>query len=264
MSRRRQSGFTLMEILIAMAILMIGLLPMLAVFRTAIANLNRAIEDTYAAAIAQSVADSIRLGLKDMKVEHDSGTLNEVRFFLLEHDGSEHFEEDRAYLKTADISSPAFKGTKLGRDYVVVLPSRDNETENITGSTPRGKAFLYPRKTEGDTRPALQYVNRQTGKQKIEKVYQLGKKMKSKANEQQDDKVFEAQNDAYAQYSFAFTVRRAKGPDPLAPEWDQKKQKLDDVRGLYEVNVMVFRNFSPDPKVRRNDPIREFVTYVAE
>ena len=85
----REGGFTLMEILLAMTILMIGLLPMLAVFKTALNNLNRAIEDTYASSIAQSVMDAIRLGLKDMKVEQSTGGVT-WKYFIFDHDGLIH------------------------------------------------------------------------------------------------------------------------------------------------------------------------------
>src|SRR5438552_5535572 len=89
-----ERGFTLMEILIAMTILMIGLLPMLAVFKTAIMNLNRAIEDTYASSIAQSVVDSIRMGMKDMLIVQAAGTGNEQKYFVMDHDGPEDLEND--------------------------------------------------------------------------------------------------------------------------------------------------------------------------
>src|SRR4051812_27883869 len=131
-ARPRQSGFTLMEILISMTILMIGLLPMLAVFKTALNNLNRSIEDTYASAIAQSVMDSIRLGMHDMKVDH--GPLS--KFFIFDHegvaaakreeaqaqspDGKSQLEMDRmGVLKGLDITAVDSMPRIIGRDYCV-------------------------------------------------------------------------------------------------------------------------------------------------
>lgn len=280
--RGGQAGFTLMEILIAMTILMFGLVPMMAVFITAMANLNRAVEDTYAAAVAQSVVDSIRLGLKDQKVEYPDGT----RFFILDHDGwtpvsqsdedpRTQLEKDRAgagavRISEIDITQEQHRAALFQRDYVIVLPN-DTETETPPGGGTRGKAFLYPRKDPGDNaaRKGVEYVEGtltgpdgrpvRTRKVKIEKTYQLARKLKASATE------IEA-NDVYHQYSFACTIRTAKAPDLANPGAPVSAQQ--PLKGLYEVVVYVFRNFNPDPTSRRNDPVggigRQFITYVSE
>jgi hypothetical protein len=274
----RESGFTLMEILIAMTVLMIGLLPMLAVFKTALNNLNRAIEDTYSASIAQSVFDAIRLGLKDMKVEHDPGTPSEWKFFILDHDGVKDLEDDRGGNLLKDFSSAANRSQLLTRDYVIVLPSRASEG----AGTEVSKAFLYPRRNANDnaSRKPVEYVTSQiTGadgktheskKVKVEAVYALGKKLKEKKDEDGKDKdaarLKVEENDPYGQYSFAFTIRKSKAPNPAAPTSNARTQELLD--GLYEVVVRVYRNFNPDPKSKRNEtvggPGREYITHVAE
>ena len=264
-------GFTLMEILISMTILLIGLLPMLAVFKTALNNLNRSIEDTYASAIAQSVMDSIRLGLREMKI--DQGP--QGRGFIFDHDGTtasgdrSDLEVDRqGMLRDADLTQPSFLPRLMPREYFILLPN-DTETEPAppgVGGTPLGRAFLYPRKNAGDNaaRKGAEYVVQRVGavqgrKLKVEKTYQLGKKLASSAFKVE-------QNDALPQYSFAFTIRTAKAPNPLDPKPDLKQQSV--FGGLYEVVVMVYRRFNSDVTSPKNDtvggPGREFITFVSE
>ena len=54
---------------------------------------------------------------------------------------------------------------------------------------------------------------------------------------------------------------RSANPKQLAKD-------QDPLAGLYEVCVMVFRNFNPDPDNPKNDvvggPGREFISYVSE
>ena len=278
-SRRRQAGFTLMEILISMTILMIGMLPMMAVFQTAMNSLNRAIEDTYSAAIAQSVVDAVRVGLKDMKVEHPDGT----RFFIFDHDGwtssgsgasgddgRTQLEKDRTgagpvRISEIDISSEQNKGALLARDYVILLPAETETEADPRGGQARGAAYLYPRPMGAGPRERAKYVdyniraadgtNVKASKVRIERVYDLGERLARSAMKVEAE-------DTFAQYSFAFTIRTAKAQDLLTPTVSTSAQK--PLRGLYELDVRVYRNFSPQIESRRNNPIRQFITYVAE
>jgi hypothetical protein len=259
-----------MEILISMTVLMIGLLPMLAVFQVALRNLNRSIEDTYASAIAQSVVDSIRLGLHEMKVDHRPGG---VAFFIFDHDGTTvqdssgktQLEQDRAgMLKNMDITQPAAVAALLPREYCIMLPDETSPEPSPSGGTPLGRAYLYPRQTPGSGPPKLDYVTQKasgvTGrKAKVTKTYQLGQKLSKSTN-------IAEQSDTLSQYSFAFTMRVAKAPSPTAPIADAKGQSM--LSGLYEVVVTIYRRFNADPSSPKNDtvggPGREFITYIAE
>src|SRR5437899_3395064 len=89
--RRDERGFTLIEILIAMVVLMVGLLGILAVFPTAMRSATRAVEDTYCAAISQSVVDAIHMGLRSMHGRFDDGNA----YFIFDHDGVVQLEPDR-------------------------------------------------------------------------------------------------------------------------------------------------------------------------
>jgi prepilin-type N-terminal cleavage/methylation domain-containing protein len=274
---KAQAGFTLMEILISMTILMVGMLPMMAVFQTAMHSLNRAIEDTYSAAIAQSVVDAIRIGLKDMKVEHKDGT----RFFIFDHDGwtssaasgdndpRTQLERDRAgagpiKIAEIDISSEQHRDALIQRDYVILLPNATDVEPDPRGGQ-RGAAFLYPRPVGASPRQRAQPVeynirasdgtNVKATKIKIERVYELGEALAKSAMKVETE-------DTFAQYSFAFTIRTAKAQELLTPTVNPAAQK--PLGGLYELDVRIYRNFAPAVEAKRNNPIRQFITYVAE
>ena len=98
-------------------------------------------------------------------------------------------------------------------------------------------------------------------KMEVTKTYKLGQDFGNDPNMSQAARDLE-KKDPYPQYSFAFTVRPSKGPVATSPSVTPAAQQV--VPGLYEVVVMVYRNFQPTPKSKFNDPIREFVTYVSE
>lgn len=274
-----EAGFTLIEILIAMVILMVGLLGILAVFPTAMRSATRAVEDTYCAAISQSVVDAIRMGLRSMHAHFGDGRA----FFIFDHDGvlydgrpltnpqdwQSDLEKDRqssmlsspGHGGSFDMEKPASLMTIQSRSYCILLP--DPKMDGTEGGG-RGRAFLYPRATPQDNQSRLTLgapVKGRAGeKPKVIKVYQLGQKI---GNDPTKSKIMTEleKRDPYPQYGFAFTLRPTKAPDPLNPA-NLAQQQI--VPGLFEVVVMVYRNFQPDPKSPFNDPIREFVTYVSE
>lgn len=276
-----------MEILIAMTVLMLGLLPMLAVFRVAIANANHAIQDTYASTVAQSVVDAIRLGMKEQLVVHDDG---QTKFFVFDHDGwssragpsdtdpRTQLERDRqGFLKDLDITAPGAKAGLLQKDYVILLPRVSEKSSLPASGRPLGKEFLYPRKDPGDNagRREAEYYDKKlrddsgaplrdadgqelkTKEIRVERVFELGHKLKEATHQ------VEA-TDTYSQYSFAFTLSPAKAPNLKEPEWEARKQRIEDGEGAYEVKVRIYRNFNKNVDSPRNEPVREFITYVAE
>src|SRR5690606_12982305 len=86
-ARRRRGGFTLLEILIATAVLTIGLVSIVAIFPYAISKGRQVIELSNAVVIAESVAESIREGLRNRKrfvVGSDGET---SIYFVFNHDG---------------------------------------------------------------------------------------------------------------------------------------------------------------------------------
>jgi hypothetical protein len=257
-ARQDEQGFTLIEILIAMVVLMVGLLGILAVFPTAMRSAARAVEDTYCAAISQSVVDAIHMGLRSMHARFDDGTA----YFVFDHDGVLNLDQDRkgTMLSSFDLSKEGSLNIIEARDYCVLLPDPSKDGMDAGG---RGKAFLYPRQNPQDNkaRLTLQKVMGPSGdKPKVQKVYQLGQYFGLEADESQISKDLE-KKDPYPQYGFAFTIRPTKAPDPQQPA---VAASAAIVPGLFEVVVMVYRNFQPDPRSRFNDPVREFITYVSE
>ena len=71
MSRRlihaRRKGFTIIEILIAIVVLVLGITGIVALFPTAIESGNQTVEDTYSATITQSVKGTKNQNTKNKK-----------------------------------------------------------------------------------------------------------------------------------------------------------------------------------------------------
>ncbi len=262
---RRASGrgFTLIEILIAMAILMIGLVGIMAVFPHAMQSATSTVQASYAAAISQSVIDAIHLGLKELRVDKDG-----VGGFLFLHDGVRDLAADRqGLLRDLDLSNPQAVASVMPRlmtrDYCILLPPPEREQTGLGGGRVP-LTFTYPRKSPGDNaalRPTS-VVQDDDGdpKWEVTKVYALGDWL-AQPNDGVDPEV-QRRNEAdpYRRYGFSFSIRAAYGPNALAPSPDPAQHQV--VPGLYEVIVRVYRNFNPDPKSPYNDPIAEFATYV--
>ncbi len=267
---RRNAGFTLIEILIAMVILMVGLIGILAVFPAALKAANQAVQDTYAAAIAQSVVDAIHLGLRSSQASFEDGTA----YFILDHDGTTdpnqeegltQLELDRrsGVFNDFDMSVRANLDKIIDREYCILLP-RANERDG----SGRPRAYFFPRQQPGDNRnrvalekeraprgPRGEMVEVDKG---IRKIYWLGRKLGRRPGLSPETRARE-ERDPYPQYGFAFTVRPARGLHPV-----NQTLQPDVVQGLYEVVVKVYRNFDPNPRNPRYDPVREFITYVGE
>ena len=248
---RSSAGFTLLEILIAMVILMVGLLGILAVFPTAMRSASRAVEDTYCASIAQSVVDAIHLGLRSAHATTEAGN----SYLILDHDGVRDLDTDRknGTFQNFVIDKDTSYQKVATRDYCITLPPI-----NLTGAP-----YLYPRKKNDPPRkpPNMNAQGPNGKKMEVTQTYKLGKDFGKDQSMSQAARDLEAK-DPYPQYSFAFTIRPCKGPDPTRPTVNVNQQQ--PIAGLYEVVVMVYRNFDPNPMKKANDPVREFVTYVSE
>ncbi len=86
MRTKKIQGFTLMEILIAMAVLLVGLVGILSLFPVGLDATRKAIEDTNAALIAESVYASLRASAQ--RTQLISGKMKLVFF----HDGIDQTE----------------------------------------------------------------------------------------------------------------------------------------------------------------------------
>ncbi|MCI0652002.1 MAG: prepilin-type N-terminal cleavage/methylation domain-containing protein [Planctomycetes bacterium] len=132
-----RAGFTILEILIAVAILVIGLLGILALFPVAIYSGNRSVADTCAVIITESVEQAIREGLQHRKGQSQNG---DWTYFLFQHDG------------VLDPLPPKITSASPGADNYILLPS-EKERESLSSDPrkaayDRGKVFVYP-ETDG-------------------------------------------------------------------------------------------------------------------
>ena len=89
---RRSRRFTIIEILIAIVVLVLGITGIIALFPTAIESGNQTVEDSYAAAITQSVVDAISVGIREARYVHDINidptvVGDEWTYFIFTHDG---------------------------------------------------------------------------------------------------------------------------------------------------------------------------------
>src|SRR5579864_7146498 len=87
MRRGRHRGFTILEILIAIVILVIGISGIVALFPTAIESGNQTVQDSYAAAITQSVVDAIAVGVRESRYRVLDASQRPWSYFILDHDG---------------------------------------------------------------------------------------------------------------------------------------------------------------------------------
>jgi prepilin-type N-terminal cleavage/methylation domain-containing protein len=257
-----RSGFTILEILIATAILTIGLLGLLALFPVAMRSGKITIEETNAMLIAGSVEQAIRDGIQSRKAQDLEG--NGFTYFLLQHDGV----QDPLPRRISEASP--------SDDHYILFPSADATGQQALDRNAvyqAGKVFVFP-ETDGKTwTPVVEGVP-------LEEVSDLESGMEpngggnpGRADDDKDDSVdpgtgepnyevyrtyplsnrfvdellLQAEperqyEDPISQYSFAFAIRPAYRDASL-----DRSDPLDDTfipaGELYEVDILVFRTF---------------------
>src|SRR4029453_1605627 len=105
----RRSGFTILEIMIATAILTLGLVGILALFPVAIHYGKQIVERSTAGAIGESVAGAIRQGIRNELRTSQAGNLT-YHYFVFRHDG------------VKDKVPALSKDEKPDKDYYILLP----------------------------------------------------------------------------------------------------------------------------------------------
>lgn len=340
-SGRRRRAFTIIEILIAIVVLVLGITGIVALFPTAIESGNQTVEDTYAATITQSVVDSISVGIRESRYSHRAPVTNRVwTYFLVNHDGvmDDPVETPEVY------TDPA--GKIWAKDFCVLLP-QSNVADNFASNNE--PTFVYPipalpdqvlpfrdALTEGaPTQPYLDLFVRKpanldstsggtfanmngvdptnfgrttsdgTPTRWFTRVFHLGRLRKGDPGVDPADvgKIrpeFRGENimdgtvevetiavDPYPNYSFAFTIKRARldthstGGGGGAPNPDGTISADDRFsNSLFELKIYVFKNFNDDiaaslanpetgggsafpPVPRGNRAIREFITLIS-
>ena len=268
--QQNSSGFTILEILLAVVILTVGLLGLLAVFPVAMDSGRRAVEATNAVITTQSVEQAIRDGLKHHKGQSKDGFWT---YFIFHHDG------------VNDEYPTSISAARPGADYYILLPSPQPDT---TSSIPReqhwdrGKTFVFPESDgltwtvsdgsgerevdngEGDTfrgspngdgnplkadddaddREVI--IENDEGKEldrykdiDVRRVYTLSNNFFDEELAEDYDIV---DDDPISQYSFAFAIRPARQDSSLGVQMPDSSS-LIPAGELYEVDIMVFRTF---------------------
>ncbi len=181
MSARK--GFTIMEILIAISILLVGIVGVISLFPVAIKVGGEAITDSLAANLARSVEESLRAAIKNRKVAYTLKGDNKhvLAYFIYENDGvydpavyksdsgPEKVRRDSVPANAAEVLRRTLRDVPYGNpwalDSVILLPCDNSRTADMgigyRGSSERearrdaylaGKVFVYP---EGDPEESL-------------------------------------------------------------------------------------------------------------
>lgn len=128
---RRRRGFTLMEILIAIVVLVLGITGIVALFPTAIDSGNQTVEDTYASEITLSVVDAVTVGIRESRYVYKASAASRAwHYFVFNHDGV----QDAVPPQPHDYTSTPPGGPLHSRDYTVVLPQALNLGPTGTGT----------------------------------------------------------------------------------------------------------------------------------
>jgi type II secretory pathway pseudopilin PulG len=240
------AGFTILEILIASAIMAIGLVMILGLFPYGIKVGRQVVEDAQAVNIARSVAEALRAGMRNHSRSEDRDG-SSVTYFLFQHDGV----RDRAPPESAR-ESPA-------HDYYILLPRHRNdrtfdagtEAEARTRAVRESKTFLYPEDDDNDPNgggdpfkaddDGDDHVDRLGNRGVlVSKVYHMGEIFPKETDE--GPQVLDDQKiEVLKQYSFAFTIRPSFFDANL--NQDQDSNSFKPGNELYHVRVMVFRAF---------------------
>ncbi len=314
--RRRDGGFTIMEILIAIVILVIGITGIVALFPTAIESGNKTVEDTIAASTTQSVMDAIAVGIRESRFTV-SGTNNRIwSYFVFQHDGV----ADPPAVDPSDFTALDVHGA----DWCVLLPAKSitNQTANTTANDE--PVYFYPRPGPGgatgtiaadngggDPEGALSNLTNLGNAQpdeyietfdsqpaplerfeyEFQRVYHLGREPGTTApgyrgGGERDvlnirEEFLDPQTlprtadsiivDPYPQYSFAFSVQRAKidtGGNGAIDGTDEFSSSL------FEVRIYIFRNFQVQADgtplriggnriPKQNEAIHKFITLIS-
>jgi prepilin-type N-terminal cleavage/methylation domain-containing protein len=266
-----RGGFTILEILIAAAILAVGLVMILGLFPFGIKVGREIVEDTTAINIARSVADAIRVGMRNNLRYRTSRSDTTYTYFVFQHDGVQ------------DPVPNDFARESPAHDYFILLPrhrhgrsfdGRSDAERREKAINDRGaKTFVYP---ESDPDPSSGPGARANGGGDpfvadddqddfltehgyrdflVRRTYNLGNTLPDHGDT--GPQVLEDQkDDVMKQYSYAFAIRESYFDSNLS----ENPRIFEPGNELYHVTVMVFRAFEQNfyeagPETRRIDPV---------
>ena len=273
--RSRRGGFTILEILIASAILVVGLVGVLALFPAGISSGRKVVEDSTAVAIARSVADAIRSGMRNNLRYRTSGSGGVFTYFVFQHDGvkdsvpriqskesSKHdyfillprFRENRSFVKGMRGRLEAKSKAKT-----FVYPESDPDVSGVSANGgPKGNPYKADNDGDDYQQTALVGGVEEVFKDVlVRKVYHLGSQFPGVSDEG-PDVLDDQKREVLKQYSFAFSIQNSLYDANMVDTTDQFRPGNE----LYHFRIMIFRSF--DKNFREDDPEAEPVKPVFE
>jgi type II secretory pathway pseudopilin PulG len=261
--RARRWGFTLIEILVSILVLGVAFIGVLSLLLTTNRQAGTIVEDGFAAVLAKSVYETVRVGVREYSFAvEDGGTV--VRGFLLPHEGVSTGTPPTLPLNRLDASS--LTGLRAS-DEVVFLPSAPAAGQPEL-------SFVYPRPggvadnafnngagvgkgKNNAIDPAID-TDWGTAQYDIQRVYSVAPPAPPLTAG-----AIPPKPDAADQYGFAIVIRRAEAPPLLDgagvpldwPTLEHLPRGYGRVDGLYEVQILVVRNFDPLVESRRHFPV---------
>lgn len=244
-----------MEILIASAILAIGMVMIVALFPFGIKVGKKVVDDTTAIAIARSVADAIRYGMRNNLRYNSRRDGTTYSYFVFQHDG------------VTDRVPALASQERPEHDYYILLPRHHlnreypgaTEDARRTRAVESGKTFVYP-ESDPDRSSGLGISPNGGGDPSradddgddfmvtpdfrtilVRKVYELGQTFPG--DQEEGVEILDDQKiEVLKQYSFAFSIRTSYFDTNLA----DTAGKYRPGNELYHVRVMIFRSFYQD------------------
>ena len=266
----RRSAFTILEILIASAILVVGLVGVLALFPAGISSGRKVVEDSTAVAIARSVADAIRSGMRNNLRYRTSRGGGVFTHFVFWHDGvrdpipRDQAREDpkhdyyillpRFRLNRKFGKGMAGRRDAAGRAPVFVYPESDGDRRDpSSGKRANGGGDPFNADNDGDDFVIKAVIN---GREEVfrdvmvRRTYWLGSTFPDRrADSSQPDVLEDQKREVLKQYSFAFTVQ----PSIYDANMLDTGDGFSPGNELYSFRIMVYRAFPPKPP-SKDDP----------
>lgn len=118
----RRAAFTILEILIAIVVLVLGITGIIALFPTAIESGNKTVEDSYAAAITQSVVDALSVGVRESRYNTTQNS-RVYTYFIFNHDGVVDQAPNAPATFATAMGTNVSQGAIWRRDFCIILPS---------------------------------------------------------------------------------------------------------------------------------------------
>lgn len=203
-------GLTLIEILIAIVVLMIGLVGILALFPTGLKSAKETEEDSHAAIMADSICQALQAAMRMPTVDPSTGD----SLVKMSHDGL-----------------PRDESTTNECIYEICLPTF---VESLAGFNDKPRLYAHPESNDANATIAYRGTLLNDNLTEPEFAFRLGNNLA--IYEVYKDVISGPDStDPYTQYAFAFTVMRVDDLDPDMSDPDRR------ARPLFEFKIYIYR-----------------------